>query len=206
MLFLGCRERRGYRPTVEIEPRMVYVRNEEEVEPNNIERFEFRIHLDWSDSLPFETSKENLDDFRLTIPRRTSGFLLARGLDANGFPVFGGRSRFEPLQEQDSVLWLRLLELPPAPPDSLSAKCMPVGFVKLQWTDQSTNEDRFVVYRSVGGEEKYHKIGVVRNSPFVDSSVGWANSYGYRIASANHAGRSRPSFPAIILTPAPPNW
>jgi hypothetical protein len=185
---------------------MVYVRNDEEVEPDNVAHLEFRVHLDWSDSLSFETSIQDLESFHLSIPRKIRGLVLARGLDANGFPVYGGRSRFGPFGEHDSVLLLRLVELPPAPPDSLSAKCMPVGWVKLKWADRSTNEDRFIVYRSAGGDEKYHKIGVVRNSPYIDSTVSWSNSYGYRIISANHAGRSEPSFPAIILTPKAPDW
>ncbi len=188
-------------------PHIVYVKNDKEIEPDNVERLEFRVHPDWAESLSAEsTSIENLEGFRLRIPRKMSGFILARGFDENGFPVYGGRSRFEPFGERDSVVLLRLAQLPPAPPDSLSAKCMPVGWVKLKWATRTTNEDRFIVYRSVGGNEEYHKIGVVRNSQFVDSSVSWSSSYGYRIAAANHAGRSKPSFPAIIITPEAPNW
>ena len=76
----------------------------------------------------------------------------------------------------------------PTPPRSLSASASK-GNVKLMWKDSSTNEDKFVIERSLDGLSfSQMAIAPLNTTTFSDRNVAPRRRYYYRVAAVNAAG------------------
>jgi uncharacterized protein len=96
----------------------------------------------------------------------------------------------------------------PAAPTSLQASAVSSSQINLSWTDNSTNEDGFEVWRTTGNGQ--HTV-VVRTGPNVtshsDTGLQPSTTYYYGVVAFNASGNSRPSNPANATThggPPPP--
>ncbi len=82
-------------------------------------------------------------------------------------------------------------ELPPAAPTGLAAVQFGDAAIRLFWSDQSYNEDQFIIQRKVSSGA-YQQIGAIGAgyTAYTDSSVEQGNVYTYRVAATNDQGLS----------------
>src|SRR5690606_33823313 len=84
---------------------------------------------------------------------------------------------------------------PPEPPAGVSANPIPGG-VRVVWTDESSNEDEFIIFRAVAsgdaGEVEFTEVHRVPTdgTSFEDFDVVMAGSYSYAVAANNRFGQS----------------
>src|SRR5690606_12502414 len=84
---------------------------------------------------------------------------------------------------------------PPEPPAAVSANPIPGG-VRVVWTDKSSNEDEFIIFRAVAsGDEGEVEFTEVHRVPtdgtsYEDFDVDMAGSYSYAVAASNRFGLS----------------
>ena len=92
----------------------------------------------------------------------------------------------------------------PAPPSGLLAALVS-GTVRLNWTDNSSDETGFIVERSVNGGA-YAVLATVAAGvvTMTDSTVSAGSTCAYRVCSVNAVGASAPSAAASVALPAPP--
>lgn len=86
----------------------------------------------------------------------------------------------------------------PAPPSNLIAKSIADNKIELSWSDNSTNEDGFQLYRSdeIGGAF-YHLMTISSDiTTYVDSTVTKGTTYWFRIRAYNAIGNSAYSLEA----------
>jgi hypothetical protein len=96
--------------------------------------------------------------------------------------------------------------LPPAPPTGLKAIGYSYNKVTLAWTDNSTNETAFEIYRKTGSGG-YVLVGVVapNTTLFVDTTASPATSFTYQVRAANDFFASAYTNPVSVTTvQAPP--
>jgi FtsP/CotA-like multicopper oxidase with cupredoxin domain len=99
----------------------------------------------------------------------------------------------------------------PAAPTGLAAAIGGVTRINLSWTDNSTNETSFLVWRSVNGGA-FASTTVTRTAAqtastgavtYADTTVTLGNSYAYFVTAANPVGASTPTA-TVSVTMAPP--
>jgi FtsP/CotA-like multicopper oxidase with cupredoxin domain len=96
-----------------------------------------------------------------------------------------------------------------AAPTGLTASVNAVNSVRLQWTDNATNETSYVIERSSNGTT-FTQIGTMTprtTNPvnYVDSSVTLGRTYYYRVAAVNPVGRSYSNVASVLFArPATP--
>lgn len=80
----------------------------------------------------------------------------------------------------------------PAQPSNLLATPLAYNKVKLTWTDNSTNETGFELYRRKAGESLYQMIGLLNSNAtsFTDSLVEGGSTYSYKIQAVSPNGQS----------------
>lgn len=90
----------------------------------------------------------------------------------------------------------------PLPPSNLQANVLSEKKVKLFWTDNSNNEDGFIVERKREGESwnEIKRLGV-NESSYVDFNLEPGTKYFYRVYAYNSAGNSSYSNEIEIKTP-----
>jgi regulation of enolase protein 1 (concanavalin A-like superfamily) len=112
--------------------------------------------------------------------------------------------------------WLRLMPqdvapvLPTAPaaPGNLAATASSATTVNLAWSDNSDNEDGFVIERQTAGGA-WQPIATTQASHYQDTTVAAATGYSYRVEAFNSVGSSEYSniasatTPPIIVPPPP---
>jgi hypothetical protein len=93
---------------------------------------------------------------------------------------------------------------PPAAPSALSLSAFGYRNINLIWTDNSTNEIGFEVYRQTGGGN-FYRIAVLgsNETSFTDYRVAGSTTYAYRVRAATDYLVSAFSNPVTITTPAP---
>jgi photosystem II stability/assembly factor-like uncharacterized protein len=86
--------------------------------------------------------------------------------------------------------------VPPTPPSVLTVAGFSHSRVALRWTDNSSNEDYFIVERSTD-DVKYDSVGTVLKNSFVTSGEIFTNTalaaqttYYYKVRAVNSAGKS----------------
>ena len=91
--------------------------------------------------------------------------------------------------------------VPPAPPSDLTAALYAEGRVRLEWSDNSSNESVFRIERRSAAE--FALVTTVANdvTSFIDFTVSPATLFTYRLRAQNGAGASGYSNEAAILTP-----
>jgi parallel beta-helix repeat protein len=95
----------------------------------------------------------------------------------------------------------------PADPTLLSASATAWNQIHLSWTDNSTNETGFSVYRKTGSTGTFAQIGTVGAgvTTYDDNTVAGNTSYYYKVVATNSAGSSTNSTNIdSALTPAQP--
>jgi len=96
----------------------------------------------------------------------------------------------------------------PADPTNLTAIAVSSVRVDLAWADNASNEDGYVIERSVGGAafSVLATVGV-NTSSYVDNTVQAGQTYGYRVYAFNATGNSAYSNEATVTTPvgSPPS-
>ena len=93
--------------------------------------------------------------------------------------------------------------LPPDPPSNLVAQFIPSPLsVELNWTDNSNNENGFIIERESQGPDAYEAIDTVsaNTTIFVDNTVSYL-TYNYRVTAFNAFGQSAYSNIAQIVVP-----
>ena len=98
---------------------------------------------------------------------------------------------------------------PPNPPSNLRATALSPTSVRLNWSDNSTNEDSFAIQRKTGsGNFAQIKVLGANTRSYTNSGLQAATSYTYRVNARNIGGSSAFSNNATVTTdgvsPAPP--
>jgi streptogramin lyase len=90
----------------------------------------------------------------------------------------------------------------PAAPTGLTGNALSSTEIALSWTDHSTNETAFAIWRKSGGDA-WARIGVVvpNTTSFVDHSVSSGTAYTYRVRATNNYGASAWTSEAGAATP-----
>ena len=108
-----------------------------------------------------------------------------------------------PSRRWDSTHVTLQLSLPPDPPSNLVAQFIPSPLsVELVWTDNSNNENGFIIERETQGSDVFVVIDTVsaNNTLFVDNTVTYL-TYVYRITAFNAFGQSAYSNIAQVVVP-----
>lgn len=108
-----------------------------------------------------------------------------------------------PSRRWDSTHVTLQLSLPPSAPGNLAAQFIPNPLsVELTWTDNSNNENGFIIERESQGPDAFMVIDTVsaNSTLFVDNTVSYA-TYNYRITAYNAFGQSDYSNVAQIIVP-----
>ena len=93
---------------------------------------------------------------------------------------------------------------PPAAPSTLNATALSFSQINLVWTDNSSNEDGFIIERSLDGSSFVQITTTTSNiQVFSDTGLNAETTYYYRAAAYNSAGNSGYSNISIATTPAP---
>lgn len=108
-----------------------------------------------------------------------------------------------PSRKWDSTSVVFNTLVPPVPPSNLVATVIqnPLS-VELNWTDNSDNEDGFVIEREVAVGDVYEVIDTVAANvtSYIDTNV-IVLTYNYRVGAFNAAGSSAFSDPAQVVVP-----
>ena len=108
-----------------------------------------------------------------------------------------------PSRRWDSTHVTLQLSVPPTAPSNLAAQFIPNPLsVELNWTDNSNNEDGFIIERESQGPDAFTVIDTVpaNTTFFVDNSVTYL-TYIYRLTAFNEFGQSAYSDTAQIIVP-----
>jgi probable HAF family extracellular repeat protein len=96
---------------------------------------------------------------------------------------------------------------PPAAPTNLAATVTPANQIALTWTDNSSNETAFAIWRQTG-DGAFGRVGVVapHTTHFTDTGLTPNINYTYEVRATNNVGASAWSNPATValLPPAAP--
>jgi fibronectin type 3 domain-containing protein len=94
----------------------------------------------------------------------------------------------------------------PTLPSNLTATALSATSIQLNWKDNSTNENRMIVERSIGFSNAFVAIATLpaNSTSFLNTSLTPGTKYFYQIRAANDAGASQPSNTASATTPSIP--
>ncbi|MGZ8940132.1 MAG: fibronectin type III domain-containing protein, partial [Limisphaerales bacterium] len=93
----------------------------------------------------------------------------------------------------------------PKPPTSLSGSALSSSEVRIQWTDNSSDESGFRILRKAGVSGAYTTIAVGANTvAYTDSSLSAGTQYFYKVHAYNAVGNSAESAEINVSTSAAP--
>jgi len=108
-----------------------------------------------------------------------------------------------PSRRWDSTHVTLQLSAPPDPPSNLTAQFIPDPLsVQLNWTDNSSNEDGFIIERESLGPEAFVIVDTVsaNSTQYLDSTVTYL-TYTYRLTAFNEFGQSAYSDTSQVVVP-----
>ncbi|MBS3903622.1 MAG: fibronectin type III domain-containing protein, partial [Anaplasmataceae bacterium] len=99
-----------------------------------------------------------------------------------------------------------IVTITPAPPSGLTASTVSTSQINLSWTDNSSNEDGFIIERKIGTGGTYGQIATtsVGVATYNDSGLLENTTYFYRVAAFNSDGNSNYSNEASSTTSSSP--
>lgn len=85
-----------------------------------------------------------------------------------------------------------LITLTPAPPSNLSTLAISSSQINLSWSDNSNNEDGFLIERKIGSSGTYAQVATTSAdiATYSDTALAAVTTYYYRIAAFNSDGNS----------------
>ena len=90
---------------------------------------------------------------------------------------------------------------PPNPPSNLTAAALSPTSVRLNWSDNSTNEDSFAIQRKTGsGNFTQIKVLGANTRSYTNTGLAPATNYSYRVKAVNSGGSSGYSNQATVAT------
>ncbi|MGZ8920163.1 MAG: fibronectin type III domain-containing protein, partial [Limisphaerales bacterium] len=93
----------------------------------------------------------------------------------------------------------------PKPPTSLSGSALSSSEIRIQWTDNSSDESGFRILRKAGVSGAYATIAVGANTvAYTDSSLSAGTQYFYKVHAYNAVGNSAESAEINVSTSAAP--
>ncbi|MBN1187049.1 MAG: fibronectin type III domain-containing protein, partial [Bacteroidales bacterium] len=102
--------------------------------------------------------------------------------------------------------YLNTLPDPPVAPVNLTFGTITVNSIQMSWTDNSDNENRFEIYRSLTSGGTYMKVGTTGEgvTTFTDDELSDDTEYFYRVYAANDGGLSTALSRSATTLPYPP--
>jgi hypothetical protein len=96
---------------------------------------------------------------------------------------------------------------PPSAPSGLSAQSTSSSQIHLSWSDNSANEDGFIVQRSASSSGPFNDLQTLTRDTreFWDNGLASNTNYWYRVRAFNSAGASSNSSVAYATTMSPPS-
>jgi fibronectin type 3 domain-containing protein len=95
---------------------------------------------------------------------------------------------------------------PPPAPSGLTATAVSSSQINLSWTDNSSDEDSFRIYRSTDGVNFFWYLSAAANATtFADTGRAAETTYHYRVTAHNPGGESPKSNTASATTFGPPS-
>ncbi|MBI2060910.1 MAG: carboxypeptidase regulatory-like domain-containing protein [Nitrospirae bacterium] len=93
----------------------------------------------------------------------------------------------------------------PAAPSNLTATAISSSSIRLNWTDNSTNETGFIIERKIGSTDSYTQLAstAANTTPYTDSGLTEGTDYWYRVAAYSAKGISPYSAEASALRSQP---
>jgi hypothetical protein len=90
----------------------------------------------------------------------------------------------------------------PSPPASVSLLNLSTNYIEVRWTDQSYNEDNFIIERSLNEESNYSELATLDKNVtvYTDKTVDYSTQYFYRLKTTNDNGASAYSAAASIIS------
>lgn len=126
------------------------------------------------------------------VPARTAFSLKIEGIDRAGNVIYFGLQQFEGA-EDDLTIRITANEVSPRAPSNLRLEALTSTSVRLDWTDNSSNEVGFIVERSALNDSHFTAIDTTISNltATVDNSgLSAGTIYYYRVAAYNPAGKS----------------
>jgi len=109
------------------------------------------------------------------------------------------------LSAYSPTLSIRTMDFPPQPPSELTANSVGSFSITLNWKDNSTNTDNFIVESSADSGRTWNGFSNLNNEPYSALyNLRPSTTYRIRVRAENSAGRSGPSNQIITTTLAPP--
>jgi len=105
----------------------------------------------------------------------------------------------------NNVVIAPIAALPPAAPSNLTAAVKPGNKVQLTWSDNSNNEQGFILERKTSGTATFAEIArpAANETSYLDSAVTRGQAYTYRIRAFNASGESAntPEVTVVVVAP-----
>ncbi len=142
--------------------------------------------------IPVATVSNNVTDYTDTgLNANTTYYYRLRSISNAGFSAFVGPANAK----------TQLPPPPPAVPANLQATVLGVDAIRLNFTDESTDETGFEIFRSVGNQNNFRKIATVASAnggqiEYLDNALFANITYYYRVRSVGIGSSS--AFTATI--------
>ena len=125
-------------------------------------------------------------------------------LDAGTYSAQVTVSGAAPVVDAVLVVTFQVVSTPPARPDDLTATVVSSTSVRLDWSDESDDEQSFRIERRSSILAPFAEVGSVpaNSTSFTDTSLQPGTAYAFRIRACNAAGCSEYEGPVIATTVA----
>lgn len=152
-------------------------------------------------TFPFSANKGTISG----IPEGAEIAVTLDALDTLGKIVYTGTVQVGKVTGAKMEIPITADQVTPLPPSELVASVASATEVKLAWKDNSSNENKFVIFRSSTAEANYSEIGASIEPNYTDENAQAGMVYRYIIRAQNNAGISDPSDYATVEMPKSDN-